>query len=220
MANNSGYKVVVREELYTPKGKAQGFVALQTPSDKFKKEGEYSVKIRVNKKEGEALLEKIKAIRKQALEQIRAEGAKPKAIDITCVKPLGTTTSDDDGNEIFTPDPSGDYIIKASKRASFEKEGKVIRTPVLLIDGKKKQIKKELNMGAGSELKLKVTVEGYYFPAQGVGVSMKLSAVQVLNVVERTTDLSGFEEEDDAFDSDNLPEAVTPEAGNDEEEEL
>lgn len=193
MANKNSERV----RITTPKGTATGFVALQTPSTKFNANGVYSVALELEAKEGEKLLKQINEIRAAKFKEVKDSGKKAKLVDITCLKLKGTTEVDDDGNETFTPDPSGNYVLTAKLTAKGKtKEGKEYESKPALFDAKGLPFKSKKQIATGSTLRLQVEASGYFVAALGVGVSLKLKSVQVVDLVE----YGGSSFEDTGFD--------------------
>lgn len=165
-------KEAVIEKYVTGKGELTGFVALVTPSTKFNKEGVYSTSILLDKKEGEALVEKLKEIRK---EQFKTYGKGTKCTEISC-EPYSTTT--EDGEEI--PDSKGRYILKAKANA-YIKDGKPdYKIPII---NAKRQPVKNIKIGEGTIARLLLQLCGYSVAGK-TGVSIKLKGVQIIDLVE------------------------------------
>lgn len=202
--------------LITPKGELTGFNAIFEPSVKFNKEGAYNANIVLSKEDGEAILNLVKAVQKEQFKNFKNKN--DKLAEIQSIVPISETT--DDGEIIY--DPEGKYVLKTKNTANI-KDG-VIGKRIAVFDSNLKPVKK-LNLGAGSIVKLKVSISGYSVAGK-VGVSIRLEAVQVIKYVPYESvsgTADGFEVEADGFDAETeaieeeKAEATTAET-NDEEE--
>lgn len=177
----------------TPKGVLTGFNAIFEPSVKFNKEGAYNANIILSKEDGEAILATVKAVQKEQFKNFKQKN--DKLAEIKSIAPISETT--DDGEIVF--DPDGRYILKSKNTANI-KDG-VIGKRIAVFDSKLKPVKK-LNLGEGSEVKLKISISGYSV-AGNVGVSIRLEAVQVFKYVAYESvsgNADGFEAEEGGFD--------------------
>jgi hypothetical protein len=94
-----------------------------------------------------------------------------------------------------TKKPTGNIIFKLKKYA-LARDGSLNR--VTFVDGKLKMLPKDFRLTSGSSIK----ANGYFqtFSELGGGVSMRLDSVQVLHLVERQANLSGFGAVDDGYE--------------------
>lgn len=176
----------------TPQGVAV-WPRLNEPDSKFKKEGEYSVALRVKKEEGEKFLKQVKGEIKKALDFHLAATKKSKLK----LAPFPVIPEEDEnGTE------TGFYLIRAKLTAGgTTKAGKTWTAKPFLIDAKMRPCP-NAQIGAGSILKLALEPRGYYVGAVGVGVQLRIAGVQVIELVEYTPGQSanpeemGFEEEE------------------------
>jgi hypothetical protein len=83
---------------------------------------------------------------------------------------------DDQGNA------TGEVEFKFKNKSSYEYEKKTIETRVLLVDKSNHPV--EGRVGSGSEIKIGFEPFVWYVPSMGVGITLRLKAVQVLNLVE------------------------------------
>ena len=166
----------ITEKLTTSIGEVEGYVCVPEPSTKFNTEGEYSINILVSEKEAKALIKKIEAIIERQYERYRKNSKK---VEITAVKPYVKVEKDENGRIIKeTPDSEGRYIIKAKNKA-YIKNG-VVGQKIPIFDSKLNPIN-GVKFGAGSKVRLGLTLEGYSTNL-GTGVSVKLRMVQVLEM--------------------------------------
>lgn len=198
----------------TGKGELTGFISLFEPSTEFEKEGVYSLNILLSKKEGEALAEEIKKIR---TEQFKTYGNKTKVAELTRCVPYGTV-NEETGEE--TPDAEGRYILKTKAKAFIENGKPKVKIPVF--DAKLKPVK-DVRIGAGTVARLSISLEGYTIAGK-TGVSVKLKAVQIIDLVEYdngSAESYGFGDEDGSFEfsEDEAVEEEKAEATEDEEDD-
>jgi len=216
----------------TPTGVAI-YPKLHKPDTKFKKEGQYSVKLRLAPDAIPAeTVEKLEALRDSQVEKSKAEltaakkGGKVKTLK---VRDLFSSELDAEGNE------TGNIIINAKMTASgiSKKDGKPWTRSPLVFDAKRKAMKPVPFIYGGSELKVAVESVAYYSAKDNeVGVSFYLEAVQVIKLVkgsgERSAANIGFGEEEgyadeadvggEQFDDSKATEPSAVPAGGDPEE--
>lgn len=181
----------VREKYTTGKGELTGYVGLFKPSTQY---DSYSANILLSREEGVELLKKLEDIRKQ---QFRLFGKGSSLKEITQCKPFAHI---DEETLETTPDPQGRYILKASAKG-YSKDG-VPDYVIRVFDSKQKPVK-EVSVGAGTTAKLAVELQGY--TRGGVtGVSVRLRAVQIIDLVEyenNTAASYNFDEEEGSFEA-------------------
>lgn len=186
-----GNKDHITEKYVTGKGELTGFIAITKPSTKFNKEGDYTLNILLSAEEGKAVEQKLKDIR---AEQYKKYGKKTKVTDLPC-KPY-EIVNEETGEA--TADPEGRYLLK-TKASAYIKDGKV--TKKIQIINAKKQIVKNVSIGAGTIARIGVVFSGYSVAGK-TGVSAKLGLVQIIELVEYSS--SGFSldefSEEEGFD--------------------
>lgn len=153
----------------TPKGTAV-WPRLDTPDTKFDEDGLYSCKLHVS--EGD-----FKAFEAQLNDEIeagyKAECAKQgkDKLRMAASKPIRIT---DDG----------DYEIFAKQKAKVHTKSKgVLEFSITAYDSKGSKIAMP-KVGSGSTLKMAVEVNTWFVPSQGFGYTLRLRAVQVIDLVE------------------------------------
>lgn len=161
-----------RERIVTPAGKAV-LLFVTKPSTKFKEEGEYTAKVVLDGKSGEALFAKFTELAKAT-----------KASDSTASKyklhvPIEKET-DEEGTE------TGNWILKSSNTATYkDKQGKVQNRSIQIVDSKGNPLPPSIKLGRGSVVQIGATINPYIVKGtKTVGVSLWLEAVRVLNLVE------------------------------------
>lgn len=196
----------------TGKGQLIGYINLNEPSTKFDKDGLYQSNILLSKDEGEKLAEEIKKVR---TEQFKTYGKGTKVAELTQCVPF-TTADEETGEE--TPDEEGRYVLKAKAKA-FMKDGKPSFKPQLF-DAKGNKISIS-NIGAGTVAKLAVELSGYSVAGK-TGVSVKLKAVQIIDLVEfggGSAESYGFGEEEGFEGTEEVEETKAVETAEDDEDE-
>lgn len=150
--------------LVSPKGVAV-YPRLNTPSTKFKKEGEYSVRLAIPVADAAPFLEQIKSVAREYYKEQCALLKKEKLK----VHPFPW---DEDGNTV---------TVKFAQLAKItSKAGKTWEVQIPILDSKGTPITDLV--GAGSVLKIASEIHTWYSPALGVGVSLRLKAVQVIDL--------------------------------------
>lgn len=186
----------------TPKGVAK-YPYLDKPDTKFNPQGDYKVNLLLTKEESKNLMSLVdKEIDKKFLEVSKeVKGKRVKKADPPYFMEL-----DDDGNE------TGNVIFKLKQKAEItSKTGQTIEIKVRLFDAQGKPMM-NTNVWGGSKIKASGTLMPYYSPTLGVGVSMKLAACQVIELVtkESNAESFGFEKEE-GYTTDEKPEDFLPE---------
>ena len=153
----------------TPKGKAV-WPRIDTPDTKFDEDGVYSCKLHVTEadfKAFEALIQpKLDAAYKeecsrQGKEKIRMAASSPLRIN-----------------------DEGDYEIFAKQKAKVHTKSKgTLEFSIAAVDSQGKKIAMP-KIGSGSTLKMAVEVNTWFVPSQGFGYTLRLRAVQVLELIE------------------------------------
>jgi hypothetical protein len=177
----------------SPAGIAQ-YPRLTKPDTKFKPEGEYKVTLVLTGAEAQPLIELIdKAMGESLIEARRADPTKAKTIKAATDKPYKAET-DDEGNE------TGNYKFnfKMAARITSKKTGETWEQKPDLFDAKGKVLVNP-KIGGGSTVKVAFELYLFYTKLVGAGVSLRLRAVQVLDLVEynsRSASGYGFGEEE------------------------
>lgn len=172
----------------TPKGKAN-YCWLNRPDTTFNPDGTYQTNLILDPKDKKtkALCKQIKEAYEEAKIEFKKKNKKKKYAALPYFK-----------NE------DGDIEIKFSQKAKIKtKSGDVFEKTVNIYDSKKNPCK--ANIGQGTIMKVAFEIISYYHPKNGTGVTLRLKAVQIFELVEYTgsQDASdyGFEEED-GFEAD------------------
>lgn len=183
----------------SPAGKAL-WPHLVTPNTKFDENGTYNTKIIVSVDEAQAVLTLCETAREaaiaKAVEEAAASGkklnpAKMKRADL----PVQPVIDEETGEE------TGEWSIAFKQKASgTDKTGKRWERKIPLFDAKAKPINSDgLQIWNGSILKVAYTADGFFTAAVGAGCSLRIQAVQILELVSggsRNATAYGFGEED------------------------
>lgn len=163
----------------SPVGLAK-YPRLVVPDTKYKKEGEYSLRLLVPEADAEAFVGKLKAHAKSFYEA-ECQAKKKKALKRAPLPFKPEVTTDDSGIETKT----GNIEFKATLRAKIpgRTEGEFI-TLRPKIENAKGELCPKLNVGSGSRVKIAVEVRPWFTEALGFGIKLSLRAVRVLELVE------------------------------------
>lgn len=197
----------------TPRGIAN-YPRLNTPDTKFNANGVYSTKLKIAGEDATPLMEAIEAQAAAALVAAREDleaklaEAKPadkpkvkKALDKLDAGPLPfAPVYDEDGNE------TGDVEFSFKTNATYKdkKTGDIVEKTVSMFDskGKKLEGKKKPNVWGGSTLKIDFTASPYYNAATGsAGVSLRINAVQIIELVSSGSGGGRFGVEDGGYEA-------------------
>lgn len=169
----------------SPKGLAS-YPFLNSPSTKFKPEGEYSVKLLMNKEEGQKFVDQVKAILRDAYKDQCALLKKDKL-------KMADFPWKEEGDNI---------VVKFGCKAKYTaKDGSVYEKRVALFDTKGNPVTDLV--GSNSVIRCSSNVYCWYTPLLGMGVSLQLNAVQVVELVAPSMNLSatayGFSAEEEGY---------------------
>lgn len=176
----------------TPEGTLV-FGHLIKPDTQFNPDGDYLAIMRFSSEAAEELIEKIEAVYESNYENIKKQkkGKHIKKADLPFREEVDQDTDEPTGNLLFTFKQRAGGINKDGERWSrkipiFDAKGKPIKTT-------------DLNLWSGSTLKIAFEISGYFVASIGAGVSLRLKAVQILNLVEggsADAEFFGFTEEE------------------------
>lgn len=194
--------------LTTPKGRAI-YPHLTTPDTKFKEQGQYHVKLSIPSDQAADI---VKAIDEKMAESLQA-AKENKENKGKKVKPADPPYSVDE--------ETGETIVSLKMNASFigkDKQKVTMTLPIFDAKGKPTKVKR---IGGGSVLRVSFVPEAFYTPLVGAGVTLRMKAVQLLELKEYSADAKtyGFGEED-GFSSEGeseFPEETPPGAAEEEE---
>lgn len=183
-SNNSKKKVT---RYTSPKGIAQ-YPWVIDADTKFDKDGQYHLQLDVNKDDARDMIVNLSKILNESLEEFQKEkGKKLNAV------PFFEET--DDGKVQFK--------FKQKKIIS-RKDGTRLEIKIPIFDAKGTPCSRDIKLGTGSTVKVSYSVMPYFNPTvKGVGLSLRLVAVQVINLVEYgsggSAESYGFDSEEDGY---------------------
>lgn len=176
----------VNPRFVTPKGEAM-YAKVLNPDTKFDPEGVYKIDLLVDRSEAQDLIDKLEAVRDDYLENgdvVKAVREKNSKVRINVA-------------DVFEETDDGRAKFKFKQKAKITtKTGQTYDKKVAIFDSKVKPI--QVEVGNGSTVKVSFSVQPYYMAStKTVGVSLKLIAVQVINLVEKGfNESAGFEAEE------------------------
>lgn len=190
--------------IVTPKGTAR-WPKLTTPDTKFNADGVYTVGLILEGADADGLIKTITAVRDEGYKEmcIKEKKKSLKMFDL----PFKAET-DSEGNEtgrtVFT------FKLKAKGKT---KDGGTYDRKVAVFDSKGKPTTAEV--WGGSDIKVAFEPRVWFAAVHGVGLSLQLKAVQVINLVTKGQGDSksyGFSEEDGYVAEAETPAAAEPPA--------
>lgn len=186
--------------LTTPKGKAV-YPHIKTPDTKFNADGVYSTKLHINEQAFNVFSKEVTDIVEREYEaECKAKGGKK--LKRSQSSPIRITDE-------------GDYELYAKQVAQRQTKKGLLEFNVPVFDTKGQRIIDVPEIGSGSELKLSVEVYTWYTDLQGFGYTLRLKAVQLIELIEYSGGGNfGFEAEDGSYVSngESLDTALTEEA--------
>lgn len=168
----------------TPAGVAQ-YPRLNVPDTKFNTEGTYSVKLSFSGDEAQEL----SAFLDNKLQESIAEA-----------KQNNPNKKIKEADAPYSWDDNGTLTVSFKMKASgVTKEGKPWNRKPALFDAKGKPLDATVMVGGGSKLIVNYTPAAFYTAMIGAGLSMRLEAVQVIELKEgggQSSESFGFKEQD------------------------
>ncbi len=158
------------------------------PNTMFDDNGLYDCKLHVSEGDFNSFELKVNEIVDAAYEQECKTRGKKK-LQVSQKKPLRQTEE-------------GDFEIYAKQKAKIDTRAKgTIEFSIALFDGQGKKINDKPKIGSGSRLRLGIEVAPYYTEMVGFGYTLRLKAVQVIELVEYSGggNKFGFTAEEDGY---------------------
>lgn len=162
---------MARTKMTSPKGVAV-WPWLNEPDTRWDT-SEYKVSLKVYGKPAMEFAQQLEEFYKQGYTDFAKELKKPK---LKKANMPWSEVVDDQGNL------TGEIEFKFKNKSSYEYEKKTIENRIALIDRAGKIV--ESRIGSGSEIKIGFEPNVWWVPALGVGMTLRLKAVQVLELVE------------------------------------
>lgn len=184
----------------TPVGKAY-YPRIDTPDTKFNPDGVYSCKLHVSEGDYNSFELQIKDLVEQAYkDECSKRGVQQ--LKKAPTSPLRVTAD-------------GDFEIYAKQVAKKDTRKGLLTFSVSVFDAKGNKLSETPKIGSGSTLKMGVEIFPYYTDLNGFGYSLRLKAVQIIDLVEYNAgDASSFgfsSEEGFTSDGESLTEAFADE---------
>jgi hypothetical protein len=214
----------------SPRGRAEyPYLNPKSPDTKFKKGGEWHVKLvsDINDEQAVALKKTIDATQAETFKKAKAAHAKALSAttDTAKLKKLKAVKVElCEDLPYHVDEAEGTITFSFKKKASGERQdGTKWKSNLPLFDAKGAPITKDIRIGGGSELKVSYEEpEGFFNPKLGAGVTLRMEGVQILVLREWSRDAAsmGFQPEE-GFDSSESGDSETAavDADGDEEED-
>lgn len=199
----------------TPKFKAI-WPNIDKPNTRFNADGVYEVKGAFTEEEFEAIKTRLDKLLQQTVQEVHK--VVPKAKKANVLTPYEEEL-DDNGDE------TGRYILKLKRNAAFKgRDGEMVHTVVQVFDPAGNRMKPVPGIGGGSTLLASFRAKGFYVPAIGIGVSLRLNAVQLLNLIPKgdgggSAEDFGFGTDGESFVQEVDPDLISGSDGSDEDNE-
>lgn len=173
------------ERYTTPKGTAK-YPWLSTPDTKFNPDGEYKTSLVLPLEEADTIMQ---------------------FLDEQMAKSIAQAKKDNPGKKVKEADApysvneeTGEFSVNFKLKAKvFPQKGEPFEQKPAVFDAKMIPLK-GVNVSGGSTIKVSYEVYPFYTALIGAGISLRLKAVQVLNLVEFSggagAEAYGFEKED------------------------
>ncbi len=160
----------------SPVGVGQ-YTWLTEADTRFDSDGHYKTNLIIERSDAQVLVDEIKLALKEA-GKLAQEKMKGKGKQIKWAPEPFFAEQDESG------DLTGNTIFKFKTKAQIvSKDGKVIENRVPIFDSAGKPLK-DVQVWSGSKLKCSADLIPYYTAVVGAGVSLRLRAVQVIELVE------------------------------------
>ena len=172
----------------TPKGAAK-FAWLTKADTKFNADGEYRTELLLDPTEAEELIDAIdvaiEAQKKEVVADLKKKGKKGKALQIKMSNAPYKDDEDADGND------TGKIAFRFKMKAKVtSKQGEVIEMKPALFDSQNQPMSSPIY--SGSQIQVAYQIFPYYTAMAGCGVSLRLKAVRVHELVSTNQDGSGY----------------------------
>ena len=174
------------------KGKAK-WAKVFEPDTRFVEDGEFSTQVIMSEAEAASVCEQFDALIDEAYDKAVKE--KPALKASLSKRPVTEPEIDQDGNE------TGDVVVKTKLKAIVRaKNGNSYKQKVQVVDSKRKPMGSDLAIGNGSVIKAAVEPVTYVMAStKQVGVSLRLKALQVIDLVESGASAESIFDDEDGF---------------------
>lgn len=168
--------------MQTPKGTAY-WAKLFRPDTKFDADGVYSIKLRLPSATATKLTDHISQVMGESVERAKKENPTKKG-SIKPANPPYVDLYDEDGNE------TGEIEFNFKQKAVIKTRRGTMEKKPAVFDAKGKPITDDVDVGNGSVVKVAYEAIPYYTSMAGAGVSLRLTAVQLIDL--KAGGLGGF----------------------------
>jgi len=174
------------------KGKAK-WAKVFEPDTRFVDDGEFSTQVIMSEAEAALVCEQFEALIDE--EYNKAVKEKPALKASLSKRPVTEPEVDQDGNE------TGDVVFKTKLKAVVRaKNGNTYKQKVQVVDSKRQPMGSGQAIGNGSLIKVAVEPVTYVMGStKQVGVSLRLKALQVIDLVESGASAEALFDEEDGF---------------------
>jgi len=190
-------------KLNTPVGIGQ-YAYLETPDFEYNSAGDWKVKMFFDPADEEVtvMTDIMDSLMESAMEYFTEQATTvkaKKAIRPSENTPYYTETDDED-------EPTGRiYINPKSIASGTTKEGEDWKREMPIFNGAGERVETKLNIGNGTKMCANITLRAYYNKQSGVGISLRLGAVQIVDLVPfsggiNTAEDAGFGAVEGGFD--------------------
>ena len=151
------------------------------PDTRFNDDGEYSTQVVMPEADAAQVCEQLEALIDEEYNKIVKE--KPQLKATLSKRAVTEPDTDQDGNA------TGNVVFKTKLKAKIRsKSGQVYNQKVNVVDAKRTPMTGDQLVGNGSVVKVAVEPVTYYMASsKQVGVSLRLKAMQIIDLVERGT---------------------------------
>ena len=169
--------------IITPPVKCE-WAKIVKPDYKFNPKGLFTIDLvfDITDKEHKEFLNKLEELLEDAYQKAVQE-ANPQLKKKIQKQDFYSIVYDENGKETV-------FVKVRPKRVATRDSGEL--NPVKIFDAKGKEITKQINIGNGSVVRAKILVSDYVMPTGTCGVSLKLNAVQIIDLVEYREDAGNF----------------------------
>lgn len=174
------------------KGKAKWCKVFE-PDTRFNDDGEYSTQVILPVAEAAQVCEQLEALVDEEYAKLVKE--KPALKVGLSKRPVFEHEVDENGNE------TGNVVFKTKLKALIRgKNGTNYPQKVNVVDSKRTPMSGTQLVGNGSVIKVAVEPNTYYMPSnKQVGVSLRLKALQVIDLIEHGGSIDNLFDEEDGF---------------------
>jgi hypothetical protein len=174
------------------KGKARWAKVFEADT-RYVPEGEYSIQVVLPESEAAEVCEQLDKMAESKLAEVVKEN--PKLTNVLSTRQPFEMDTDEAGT------PTGDLVFKSKMKARVKsRDGRVYEQKPMVVDAKKTPMDGNTLIGNGSTIKVAVEPIPYMMQAtKTVGVTLRLKAVQVIDLVEYGNNAASIFEEEDGF---------------------